>query len=622
MSGAETPAEALPGPGSPPTDGNVPGASKPSTLSGAPAAPALPPWTSELARSQFLVRASRELAHLKREALARRARDLLIGSGSFSELSLWVFDPRTEILYPWTLCNTPVVGRHPRLLVGQGLAGTASAEETPTFREELPFSLYVPDEWGGRPRDLIGGVLTIPLRRGSELLGVAVLHKLDRIRPSPEEIDFLKEVSIQLSIALGNARLYAEAMREKIQNQLLLELSTQISTSLDTSRLLEQILDLVFQVVRYDAAGIYLVDQSTQWIRRQTLRGYDPARDEAVRLKVGKGLIGWAVKTGQGVIVSDVTTDPRYMNARDETRSEMVAPIRIGTEVIGAFNLESDEKDAYETEDMDLLTSFAAQAAVAIERTRLHEEVLEKRRLEEEVTIGQRIQRTFLPDRNPELPHFDIAGANYSSELVGGDYYDFIRIADQHLGIVVGDVSGKGIPAALIMASFRASLIAEIRNNYAIRTVLTKVNRLLWESVEPDRFVTALYGVLDVGNRRFTYVNAGHNPGFLYRHGSERFDSLDATGPLLGTLETATYKERQVEIQAGDLLVLYTDGVTEAMDGAGELFGEQRLLDVIRSRRAETAAMIVRGIWDAVREFRVREQDDDLTIVVVKGTPA
>src|SRR4029453_5246526 len=228
----------------------------------------------------------------------------------------------------------------------------------------------------------------------------------------------------------------------------LLELSTQISSSLEMNRLLEQILDLVFQVVRYDAAGIYLVDKRTQWILRQTLRGYDPERDEAVRLKVGKGLIGWCVKTGQGVIVSDVTTDPRYINARDQTRSEMVAPIRIGSEVIGAFNLESDEQDAYEAEDMELLTAFASQAAVAIERTRLHEEVLEKRRLEEEFTIGQRIQRTFLPERNPELPNFAIPGANYSSELVGGDYYDFIRIADQQMGIVVGDVSGKGIAAA------------------------------------------------------------------------------------------------------------------------------------------------------------------------------
>ena len=574
---------------------------------------------SEAERLRFLVRASRELALLKRDALARRARDLLISAGSFSELSLWVLDPRTELLYPWTLGNTPVVGRRPRLQVGQGLAGQACAEEQPAFHAELPSSLYLPEEWGGRSLSLIHGVLTLPLRRGGEPLGVAVLHKLDREPPPEDEILFLRELGIQLSIALGNARIYAEAMREKVQNQLLLELGTKISGSLETGRLLEQILDLVFQVVRYDAAGIYLADKRTQWITRQTIRGYDPARDDAVRLKVGKGLIGWTVKTGQGVIVSDVTTDPRYMNARDQTRSEMVAPIRIGAEVIGAFNLESDEPDAYESEDMDLLMAFAAQAAVAIERTRLHEEVLEKRRLEEEVTIGQRIQRTFLPDRNPEIPNFDIAGANYSSELVGGDYYDFIRITEQQLGIVVGDVSGKGIAAALIMASFRASLIAEIRNNYAIRTVLSKVNKLLWESIEPDRFVTALYGVLDIPNRRFTYVNAGHNPALLYRVGSDRFESLDATGPLLGSFEAATFKERQVEIGPGDCLVLYTDGVTEAMNRAAEFFGEDRLRDVIRSRRSEPSGNVVRAIWETVRAFGEGDLADDLTVVVLRG---
>jgi len=574
---------------------------------------------SEAERLRFLVRASRELALLKRDALGRRARDLLISAGSFSELSLWVLDPRSELLYPWTLSNTPVVGRRPRLQVGQGLAGQACAEEEPVYRAELPPALYLADEWGGRPASLIHGVLTLPLRRGGEPLGVAVLHKLDREPPPEDEIQFLREIGAQLAIALGNARIYSEAMREKVQNQLLLELGTKISASLETGRLLEQILDLVFQVVRYDAAGIYLADKRTQWITRQTIRGYESGRDDAVRLKVGKGLIGWTVKTGQGVIVSDVAADPRYMNARDQTRSEMVAPIRIGSEVIGAFNLESDEPDAYESEDMELLMAFAAQAAVAIERTRLHEEVLEARRLEEEVTIGQRIQRTFLPDRNPEIPNFDIAGANYSSELVGGDYYDFIRITDQQLGIVVGDVSGKGIAAALIMASFRASLIAEIRNNYSIRNVIGKVNRLLWESIEADRFVTALYGVLDIANRRFTYVNAGHNPAFLYRVGVDRFDTLDSTGPLLGSFETATFKERHADIGPGDVLVLYTDGVTEAMNRSNDLFGEDRLREVIRSRKTETAGTIVRGIWETARAFGDGELADDLTVVVIRG---
>jgi sigma-B regulation protein RsbU (phosphoserine phosphatase) len=246
--------------------------------------------------------------------------------------------------------------------------------------------------------------------------------------------------------------------------------------------------------------------------------------------------------------------------------------------------------------------------------------VLEKHRLEEEVTIGQRIQRSFLPDGDPHVPNFDIAGANYSSELVGGDYYDFIRIANNQLGVVIGDVSGKGLAAALIMASFRASLIAEIRNNYAIRTIVAKVNRLLWESVEPDRFVTAVYGVLDLEGRRMTYVNAGHNPPYLCRAGGDAFETLDATGPLLGTFDGATYKERSVEIREGDVLVLFTDGVTETMSEKEEFFGEERLQDAIRRLRSQSAAAILRGIREEVSEFGRGGMDDDMTIVVVKGT--
>ncbi|HEY2923567.1 MAG TPA: SpoIIE family protein phosphatase [Candidatus Eisenbacteria bacterium] len=575
--------------------------------------------TGQEERLQFLVRASRELALLKRDELARRARDLFLRASGFSEFSLWVLDPRTDVLFPWTLCNTPVMGRRPRLNVGQGVAGVASAEELPAFYPALAESQYVQEEWGGRPRTLIQGVLTLPLRRAGEPLGVIVLSKLDPARPPEEDVSFLRELSIQLAIAIGNARIYAEATREKVQNHLLLELGTKISVSLDTNQLLEQILDLVFQVVRYDAAGIYLVDRKTQWINQQAIRGYDPNREEAVRLKVGRGLIGWVAKTGRPVIVPDVLRDERYVNARAQTRSEMVAPLRAGSEVIGAFNLESDEPDAYEPEDLELLMTFASQAAVAIERTRLHAEVLETRRLEEELSIGQRIQRTFLPERDPKIPNFDIAGAYYSSGLVGGDYYDYVRITDGHLGIVVADVSGKGIPAALIMAAFRASLIAEVRNNYAIRTVFAKVNRLLWESIEIERFVTAIYGVLDIQARRFTYVNAGHNVGLLYRAATDSFDTLDSTGPLLGTLENATFKERQVEIRTGDILTLYTDGITESMNAARDLFGEDRLKDVIRSRRGGTAAEIVRGIRETVGAFAGGEPDDDLTLVLLKG---
>ena len=574
---------------------------------------------SQEERLQFLVRASRELALLKRDELARRARDLLLRASGFSEFSLWVLDPRTEVLFPWTLCNTPVLGRRPRLIVGRGVAGVASAEERPAFYPTLEESQYAPEEWGGRPRSLIQGVLTLPLRRAGEPLGVVVLSKLDPAIPPEEDLSFLRELSIQLSIAVGNARIYAEATREKVQNHLLLELGTKISVSLDTSQLLEQILDLVFQVVRYDAAGIYLVDRKTQWVNEQAIRGYEQNREEAVRLKVGRGLIGWVAKTGRPVIVPDVLRDDRYVKARAETRSEMVAPLRAGSEVIGAFNLESDEPDAYEPEDLELVMTFASQAAVAIERTRLHAEVLETRRLEEELSIGQRIQKTFLPERDPKVPNFDIAGAYYSSGLVGGDYYDYVRITEGHLGIVVADVSGKGIPAALIMAAFRASLIAEVRNNYAIRTVFAKVNRLLWESIEIDRFVTAIYGVLDLQGRRFTYVNAGHNPGLLYRAATDAFETLDSTGPLLGTLEGATFKERQVEIRPGDILTLYTDGITESMSATNELFGEERLMDVVRSRRAGPAAEIVRAIRETVSAYAGGEPDDDLTIVLLKG---
>ena len=186
--------------------------------------------------------------------------------------------------------------------------------------------------------------------------------------------------------------------------------------------------------------------------------------------------------------------------------------------------------------------------------------------------VTREIQRSFLPDSDPVIAGYDIAGKNIPSEQVGGDYYDFIKIMGGQLGIAVGDVSGKGIPAAIIMASFRSSLIAEIRNNYSISEICSKVNSLLYESITSGNFVSAVYGVLDSDKHIFTYANCGHNqPIFLKENGSIEY--LKEGGQILGISPAVEYKQGQVELKPGELIVLYTDGVTEVFDKKGREFG-------------------------------------------------
>jgi sigma-B regulation protein RsbU (phosphoserine phosphatase) len=287
--------------------------------------------------------------------------------------------------------------------------------------------------------------------------------------------------------------------------------------------------------------------------------------------------------------------------------------------VIGAFNCESDRVAAYTENDLERLAVFAGHATAAIETARLTEELVEKRRLEQALAIARGIQKTFLPQTPPDPPGFELWGLNIPSEEVGGDYYDFIEITPGQVGLTVADVSGKGVPSALIMAAFRASLRAEIRNHYAIRTILAKVNRLMCESLSPGQFVTAVYGVLDVQNSRFTYSNAGHNPPLLRkRDGSYRL--LETGGLLLGPFADAAYTEKQVPLVPGDLLVLYTDGVTEAYrDDAGE-FGIERLKQVVEAGAGSSAREICESIAEVVRAFRGDERiPDDLTVMVVRA---
>ncbi|MBI3951403.1 MAG: PP2C family protein-serine/threonine phosphatase, partial [Acidobacteria bacterium] len=241
--------------------------------------------------------------------------------------------------------------------------------------------------------------------------------------------------------------------------------------------------------------------------------------------------------------------------------------------------------------------------------------------LEEQLRIARDVQLSLLPKAAPRLDGLDIAGLNIPSEDIGGDYFDFIPIVEGHLGVVVADVAGKGIPASLIMAGFRAFLLSEIRNNYAIRTIFAKVNNLLYESLKEYQFVTAFYGVLDVARRRFTYSNAGHHPAILLRaDGQQRH--LKSGGPVLGMFEGTTYNERFMDLAPGDILLLYTDGLVEAQNQAGEMFGRERLEQFARANAHLNAHESCEAIYAEMRRFTEEEcLTDDTTIVVIKVLP-
>jgi phosphoserine phosphatase RsbU/P len=415
-------------------------------------------------------------------------------------------------------------------------------------------------------------------------------------------------------------------LAEKLR--LLLEITRKISRSLNLEEVLAQVMDTLDSLLPYDAAGIYIIRRdphiteggsSTLVFHAEAVRGYDIEELMELRLKLGEGLIGWVAQTGEAVIVADVSKDRRYVNARRKTCSEVVAPVISNDEVIGVFDLESDELDAYGEEDKQLLMLLASQVAIIVEKAMLHEQLVEKKRLEAQLEVARQVQLSLLPERDPQLEGFDISAYNFSTEEVSGDYYDFVKVYDDHLGLVIADVSGKGVPASLLMAFLRASLRAAIRIGYAPNVGMAKVNFLLWETVEPHQYVTAFYGMLDATNRTLAFVNAGHNPLLvLDLDGRTRF--IERGGLPLGLFRDTRYYEYYLPIGSGQILVLYTDGATEANSPAGEEYGRERLAEAVRACRDRAARDMIDFIYNDIFEWTGgRGSDDDVTFVVVKA---
>jgi sigma-B regulation protein RsbU (phosphoserine phosphatase) len=437
---------------------------------------------------------------------------------------------------------------------------------------------------------------------------------------SDADFDRLEVAAENVAFALDYALLYQETERRALEKEVLLEITRALSSPLELDGVIAAIFSSLRQVVDYDAGAIYLVNRNSRALEIVSTSGYPEGSEDAFMLQIGQGIVGWVAKTGEPVIVPDVRTDPRYVAARPQTRSELATPMIMEGRTIGVFNLESDLDDAYHTGHLELLSAFAAQAAVAVERARFAADVLERRRLEKELAIAREIQQSFLPSSAPVVPGFDLAGTTLTHDQVGGDYYDFIPVSETRLGLAIADVSGKGIPASLIMAGFRMGLLAEIRNEYALGVVMRKVNHLLHESTERDKFVTAFYGVLDWKNAMFIFSNAGHNPPILL-HRDGTAERLAEGGVALGVLPEANYEERPVALAVGDVLLMYTDGVSEAENGTLEQFGEARLEEVLRRNASRTAAEIRQAIVDAVLEWTGdRGPTDDLTLLVARRT--
>jgi len=328
------------------------------------------------------------------------------------------------------------------------------------------------------------------------------------------------------------------------------------------------------------------------------------------------------VANGKAVLTSDAQADPRFAGGTvvlQGVRSVLAVPLGVGQKVFGIIYADSPLAEGRFTEDhLKVLTTLASVAAIRVENARLAEEQLERERLERELQVASEIQQRFQPASAPQVTGYELQGISFPCYEIGGDYYDFIQRSDGRMVVALGDVSGKGTAAALLMSSLHAAVHAQVDTHDSLVKTIGAVNRYLVESIPPNRFVTLFYAELDPKSGGLAFLNAGHNPPLIV-HAGGTMEQLASGGLPLGIMADADFREGRTRLYPGDVLVIYSDGVSEAVNPGGEEFGPTRLYETVARNLDSSAAGIRDRIEAALTKFcQGTPAADDITLVIVK----
>ena len=538
----------------------------------------------------------------------------------FSAFSVYLLDDkRGELRIAYAVGypeGVPVM----RLKVGQGVVGASIEEGRPILVNDIRKE----PRYMGPLRNMLSQ-LAVPMRRKGKVIGA--LNLLNEVESAftPQDEALLRQFAAHVAVAIENARLFESERQYNDTLEALAEIGREMSSILDLDALLGRIAGLTKRLISYRTFGIWLINEQTHELEMKLAVRYG-VEAESRRVRLGEGLVGWAAQRKEPVLVADVSKDPRYINLVEDVRSELVIPMLIKGRCIGVFDLESPELDAFSKEHKELLTLLASQAAVAIDNARLYEEVRRnEERIERELRFAQRVQMALLPGELPKsLTGVDVAGRFEPARELGGDIHDFLSPEPNTLVTAVGDVSGKGAPAALYGA-FVSELVRKwtTRRPFAIGTlspsgVLETMNNILHERQLEEYYCTLCYACFDLARRTVIVSNSGLP--YPIRSTEDGCAQVEMPGLPLGSFPSVSYDEIALDFNVGDVFVFCTDGIFEAMNHA-EDFGADRVCRIVSEARDRSARQIVDAIFEAVTAFRgTGAQVDDMTAVVVKIT--
>jgi serine phosphatase RsbU (regulator of sigma subunit) len=400
------------------------------------------------------------------------------------------------------------------------------------------------------------------------------------------------------------------------------DLARAIGASVKPKEIMDKIIKRALRAVNAEQGVIALVAKQPNETIKTVARAMvtSSAREP---LHLNQSLLGWMYLNQKPLLVNDLKNDERFRGLKsDESVSSILCvPLMTKSEVKGVLAVYNKKGGAvFSEEDERLLAILAGQSAQIVENARLHEEQLKLTTLQEEVRLVSQIQVELLPKISPDVPGYDIAGLNVPARVVGGDYFDFIPVEKDKMCVCLGDVSGKGLPASLLMANLQATLRGQIHPDVGPSECVKKSNNMLFRSTNPEHFVTLFCGLLDSQKHDMTFCNAGHNFPILLS-GDKDPVRLETGGVVLGVMEDFVFEEETVSLREGDVLVIYSDGVTEAMDRDEVEFGEDKFYDLVASHRDDPASALIGRTFEAVNKHTGdHPQSDDMTMVVVKRT--
>ena len=404
------------------------------------------------------------------------------------------------------------------------------------------------------------------------------------------------------------------------------EVAVAISSTLSLDEIIDMIIQKCVKHFRVEQAAILLLkDNDKQGAFRTMVRRADKS-DYRQPYRLDAQLTGWMLKHRQPLLINDFQTDTRFTSAPSEQfsiHSLLAVPLMLKNRMIGLICLFNKKKEGeFTPDDQRLLAILATESAQVIENARLYQEEQEYRQMQEELRVASQIQRALLPGEMPQIPGYDIAAKNIPARMVSGDYYDFIPLADSRMAFCLGDVSGKGMPAALLMANLQATLRGQVLLGLSVKECIRNSNFLLYNSSAPEKYATLFLGVLDYKAHQFIYCNAGHDNPFFFCP-QKPVSRLQTGGIVVGFMKEFAFEQATIPFGVNDVLVIYSDGVTEAMNSRNQEFGEQRLHNVLQNSIHSGATDIIERVLKEVDTFTGETpQMDDMTLMVIKRLPS